>query len=311
MITLDCSEHIRNDFTDAPQHIIDSQYELLHNDIKRELELRYINKTFTVDGNIKLSFFEAEFRRIVLIYLPAVKHAIEIFNKFIKGKNIDFEISIDETLSVTTPQAHYFTANELILNNVEIRSLAPRFAGEFQKGIDYIGDTDLFEIDFFVHARIAETFGYKISVHSGSDKFSVFPLVGTLTGGKYHLKTAGTSWLEAVRIIAMYDPVLYREIHTFALKNLKKAKKYYHITEKTANIADINNISDASLVDYLGHDDARRVLHITYGLILTEKTSSGIPVYRDRIYKVLTEHENEYAEALKTHIGKHLKALGV
>jgi hypothetical protein len=59
-----------------------------------------------------------------------------------------------------------------------------------------------------MHARIAGKLGYKISVHSGSDKFSVFPVIGEKTRGRYHLKTAGTNWLEAVRVIAETDPAL-------------------------------------------------------------------------------------------------------
>ena len=239
-----------------------------------------------------------------------IKHVISIYNDLIKGTDVDFEVSIDETLTATSPQSHYSVARELIKQGVEITSLAPRFVGEFQKGIDYIGSVSGFEQDFLEHKKIAEELGYKLSIHSGSDKFSIFPVIGRLTGGKFHLKTAGTSWLEAVRVIAQHEPELYREMHIFALDNLQEAKKYYSITENTSNIADINNIEDTALVDYLDQDDARRVLHITYGLILLAKTKSGEPLFRDRIYKALNTYESEYSAALDKHIGKHLYALG-
>jgi len=303
MITLDCSEHINNDFTNAAQENVDTLYQKICPDIRKTLEERYLNKVFKISGDIKLTYNDADFRRIVLIYHPAVLHAAEIYNNFIKGTDIDFEVSIDETLSVTTPQAHYFTANELKLQGVDMTSLAPRFPGEFQKGIDYIGDVSEFEKDFMVHARIADTFGYKLSIHSGSDKFSVFPAIGQLTGGRYHLKTAGTSWLEAVRVIARNAPELYREIHIFALKNLDKAKKYYHITENTKRIKDVHSVSDAALPEYLEHDDARRVLHITYALILDG--------FCNRVYETLKTYEDKYTTALKNHIGRHMEALGI
>jgi hypothetical protein len=57
---------------------------------------------------------------------------------------------------------------------------------------------------------------YKVSVHSGSDKFSAYPAIGKWTAGRLHVKTAGTSWLEAVRVIAVKEPALYRQSSTCA-----------------------------------------------------------------------------------------------
>jgi len=124
------------------------------------------------------------------------------------------------------------------------------------------------------------------------------------------LKTAGTSWLEAIRVIARITPGLYREMHSFALKNLSEAKKYYHITENVADIVDIENVSDTALEDYLEHVDARRVLHITYGLILMAEYDDGTPLFRDRLYEALGKYEDEYFKVLEKHIGRHLNALG-
>ena len=73
-------------------------------------------------------------------------------------------------------------------------SFAPRFVGEFEKGIDYLGDRVEFAADVEVHAAIARRFGdYKLSVHSGSDKFSIYDDVALATRGRVHLKTSGTS----------------------------------------------------------------------------------------------------------------------
>src|SRR5699024_11471236 len=115
-------------------------------------------------------------------------------------QEIDFEISIDETETITSPVAHFFVANELIQRGVKVVSLAPRFCGEFQKGIDYIGDVDQFEQELSEHALIAEHFGYKLSIHSGSDKFAVFPIMATDTKGVLHVKRAATTCLAAVRV---------------------------------------------------------------------------------------------------------------
>lgn len=210
MITLDCSEHIDNKAASYSTSEIDKKYMEIDEIERKRLELIYLGKTLKLKDSTLIVFNNEEFKRIVLIYLKAIKYTIDIYNSVIKssGKNIDFEMSIDETLTSTTPESHYFVASELIAGGVEITSLAPRFCGEFQKGIDYIGDIEQFKNEFKMHVKIAENFGYKISVHSGSDKFAVFPIIGKIANGEYHLKTAGTNWLEAVRVIANKNPLL-------------------------------------------------------------------------------------------------------
>jgi len=100
-------------------------------------------------------------------------------------------------------------------------------------------------------------------------------------------------------------------MHAFALENLPEAKKYYHITENTARIAALETVADEMLPDYLDRDDSRQVLHVAYGLILMAKTGDGSPLFRDRVYKLLSGRESEYYAALERHIGKHLAALHV
>jgi hypothetical protein len=219
---------------------------------------------------------------------------------------IDFEISIDEVATPTTPQDHFFVAHELKRRGIKVCSVAPRFCGHFEKGIDYIGDLEQFEADFAVHASLAEHFGYKLSIHSGSDKFSVFPLIGKYaqkTG--YHVKTAGTNWLEAVRVIAHEAPGLYRALHEKALESLDAARKYYHVSMDLAKVPDLSTLEDGDLPALLNQDDARQLLHITYGFMLRD------PELKEEIYQVLHDHADRYEEFLITHIQRHLRSLGI
>ena len=198
----------------------------------------YLGKTFDVGEGISICYTERELGEIIHIYGDALDFAQRIYDRFFRdGKaNADFEISIDETATPTTPAQHYFVAAELARRDIKPATVAPRFCGEFQKGIDYIGDLDQFDRELAVHAAIARRFGYKLSVHSGSDKFSVFPSVGRHTRGVFHIKTAGTNWLEAMKIVAEKDPALYRQVHAFALASFDEARKYYHVTTNLANI---------------------------------------------------------------------------
>ena len=303
MITLDCSEHIRNDVADMTQDEVNAAYKK-----DETLENLYLGKSFKVE-DATISFPEADFRRTVLIYGKAIDHAVRIYDKYIKGGDVDFEISIDETMTPTTPAQHYFVASELVRRGVKIVTVAPRFCGEFQKGIDYIGDLKQFEAELAIHAAIARHFGYKLSIHSGSDKFSVFPCIGRLTRGNFHLKTAGTNWLEAMRVVAMTDPALYREVHAFALGAFDEATKYYHVTTDLSKIPAPDTLSDAQLPELFKQNDARQLIHITYGLILGAKDENGKPRFRDRLYKLWRENGEQYAKCLEEHIGKHLSML--
>lgn len=316
MITLDCSEHIDNGAANLSGDELEKRYLELPAEERRQLEGRYLDKCFKLDsssGCAQITFNREEFRRNVLVYLKAIKHTAAVYSGIIKncGRSIDFEMSIDETLTPTSPESHYFVASELIINGVDITSMAPRFCGEFQKGIDYRGDLDQFSREFAMHVKIAEHFGYKISVHSGSDKFSVFPMVGKISCGRYHIKTAGTNWLEALRVIAEKNPELFREIYKYAKIHENEARKYYHVDAKASEMPDIDTWENGRLEETLGMDDCRQILHITYGLVLQAAGSDGKSIFRDRLFTTLVQYEAEYYAALEKHIGRHLKMLGI
>jgi tagaturonate epimerase len=297
MITLDCSEHIKSE--NAGSHPLSEQY-----------KNKYIDKSFNVEG-YSLVFSEGELEKCAAVYGDAVAFIVEIYNKFFSKdkKTADFEISIDETSAPTTPLQHFFVAKELLDAGVSFESLAPRFCGEFQKGIDYIGDITQFEKEINIHAAIARFFGYKLSIHSGSDKFNVFPAIRRAVRGRFHVKTAGTNWLEAMRVIAEKDPSLYREIHYFALTAFIEAKKFYHVTADTSKIPDISVINDADLPKLFENNDARQLIHITYGMILNHKKEDGTYAFKERLYNLWRQNEGAYRKALAGHIGKHLELL--
>jgi hypothetical protein len=302
MITLDCSDHIKTGVSGANVPPPPEKY-----------KGKYLGKQFDIGEGIVLSFTGAELGAIAAIYGEAIGFAADMYGRFLKdGKyGADFEISIDETSTPTTPLQHYFVARELIDAGVSFATMAPRFCGEFQKGIDYIGDLAQFEKEIKVHAAIARHFKYKLSIHSGSDKFSVFPAIGRESRGVFHIKTAGTNWLEAVRVIAQADPALYREVHQYALSAFDEARKYYHVTTDLSKIPSLASLSDAELPGLFENNDCRQLIHITYGLILNKKNSEGSFAFRDRLYKIWRQEEDTYARALERHIGRHLDLLNV
>jgi hypothetical protein len=311
MLTLDCSEKIDNDVEGKPAATIEEKYNRLSAEVRNHYESCYLNKTFTV-GSHTFEFDRASLMKNLLIYGEAIQYMIHIYEKFIKNadREVDFEISIDETATPTDPESHYIVANELNEHKMNVYSVAPRFCGEFQKGIDYIGDIEQFEKELAIHSAIADHFGYKLSIHSGSDKFSVFPIIAKYTKGRFHVKTAGTNWLEAVRTVARINPSLYRRMHQHALERFNEAAAYYHVTTDVDAIKPLDQVSDAELPEYMNEDNARQLLHITYGILLQAKDNSGKSLFKEEFYRTLIDNEEEYAQSLKNHIGKHLELLG-
>jgi len=304
MVTLDCSEYIKTGIDALSDEQLDDIYTA-----DSEREARYIGQYFEIAPGTVVDFNERIYKECVVIYGAAIDFIEDMYALYIQNGTRDFEISIDETASPTTPAQHFFVANELERRGVKFDTLAPRFCGEFQKGIDYIGDLQQFEDELKIHALIAEKFDYKLSVHSGSDKFSVFPIIGKLTNGRFHLKTAGTNWLEAMKLIALQEPQLYREVHKFALSNFDKARKYYVVTTDITNIPDIDKLADEQLPELFANNDARQLIHITYGLILSETNADGSYVYRNRLYDVWRNYKDQYSNLIASHIGRHISQL--
>lgn len=304
MITLDCSEYIKTGIEKLDDTALEALYKA-----DAERENLYIGKSFEIADDVMIEFNRRSYMEAAVIYSDAIDFIEDMYALYIQSGTKDFEISIDETATPTTPAQHFFVANELSRRGVKFDTLAPRFCGEFQKGIDYIGDTAQFEAEFKVHAAIAAKFDYKISVHSGSDKFSVFPAVGKLSNGRFHIKTAGTNWLEAMKLIAKCEPDLYRDVHAFALSQFENAKKYYVVTTNIENIPALSQLSDEQLPELFKNNDARQLIHITYGFILSEKDENGNYLFRDKLYAAWRIHRDEYKALLTEHIGRHISQL--
>lgn len=307
MITLDLSGVMNAAASDWDSKKIDMEFEKIDPLEKDRIKKTYADKTFPIGEN-KITISINEAKKCTLLYKNALDFAgkVDEHLKGKRGKKYDFEISIDETGAPTLPEHHLFIIKELNYRNVSVNSLAPRFIGEFQKAIDYIGDIEVFEDQFIIHSEIAKTNGnYKISIHSGSDKFSVYPIIGKFTDLRLHLKTSGTSWLEAVRCMAKCDPSFYRKLHKKAFEYYNDAKKYYHITADLSKIKNIDEVTDHELQEYIERNESRQLLHITYGGLLNDKE------LRDHFFQILDDYEDVYYELLEKHIGEHIELLGV
>lgn len=235
----------------------------------------------------------AKYGKAVVHTVNMARHLLTYLTAF------DLEMSVDETDIPTSFAEHFYIVSELKRLQIPVVSIAPRFVGRFEKGVDYIGDLTELDRNIAGHAAIQNFFGrtYKLSLHSGSDKFSVYPIAMRHTNGLVHLKTAGTSYLEALRILAAKQPKLFREMLDFCMARYETDRKTYHVSAELERMP--KHVLDDELPDLLDHFDVRQILHVTFGSVLN--TYGGV------LHSTLREFEADYHAGLKVHFEKHLR----
>jgi len=245
-------------------------------------ELQRDYKRFEIVPGFELVFEGDEVWRICARFSRALNFVVKVW-KFLIDKvgDFDFEISLDETSEPTSPKEHFFFVRELKLRGVKITSFAPRFVGKFEKAVDYKGDLEKLKENLRQHYLIAQYLGpYKLSIHSGSDKPSIYPLLAEV--GPVHIKTSGTTYLVALEVIQQYEPNLFSRICRFAESVYEKEKKAYEGLIGAPKKAGLEG-------------EGRQILHVTYGPVLKK--------FGREITQVLFKHEEEFYSKLEKHFG--------
>ncbi|MGE5222594.1 MAG: tagaturonate epimerase family protein [Omnitrophica WOR_2 bacterium] len=306
-------------FTIDPGAFVDNRADTASQDELRELaeklpsELQpaasgLMDRHFQIE-HLSLKMDEGNLLKAAVKYGRAVDHVAAMYRHLAQAagqRDFELEVSVDETDQPTSHSEHLYIASELRRLGVHWVSLAPRYIGRFEKGVDYIGDLNAFESDFTGHAAIARQLGpYKLSLHSGSDKFSIYPAVMRQARGLVHLKTAGTSYLEALRAIAALDPGFFKEIYAFARERYETDKKSYHVSAELDRAPMPEVVSDWP--GLLEQFDARQILHVTFGSVLSGQGNAGQPCFYNRFMTILRDNPEIYAANLEKHFIRHLK----
>jgi hypothetical protein len=275
---------------------------------------RFSRKVIRVGPDLELAASEEDVLRGWVKYGASLAHTAKMYRHIASTmgeRPFEVEVSVDETASVTSPFEHWLVASELRRLGVEWVGLAPRFVGDFEKGIDYRGDLSIFRKEYLKHLAIAEDQGpYKISIHSGSDKFGVYRVIGEIGKGGVHVKTAGTSYLEALRTVAACEPTLFREILDFSRSLYEHERRTYHVSAELERVPAAADLQGSELRALFDDDDARQVLHVTFGRVLTDRDATGEYLFKDRLLAALDNHEKEHFENLVAHFRRHTAPFG-
>ena len=252
-------------------------------------------------------------------FLPAIKEAGKIYRHICEKKgegNFVTEVSMDEVDVAQTPEELRYILREIAREGIPAQTIAPKFTGRFNKGVDYQGDLAQFEKEFEEDLQVIneciKEYGLpenlKLSIHSGSDKFSIYPIMGKLLK-KYdrgiHIKTAGTTWLEEIIGLSVADAdalALAKKIYRQALGRMDE------LTVPYATVIDVHvdELPDPDEVDKWDADKFARAL----------RHNESDPLYNPSMrqllhvsFKIAAELKDEYIPALEKHadvIGKQI-----
>jgi hypothetical protein len=244
-------------------------------------------------------------------YFTAIAKAGELYRHIESEKGADHfvtEVSIDETDAPQGPADIFYLLSMMALESIPVQTVAPKFTGRFNKGVDYVGDLAQFEQEF--HADLCvirfavKEFGLpkmlKISVHSGSDKFSLYPIINKLLqahAAGLHVKTAGTTWLEEVIGLARAGGeglVIAKEIYAGSIEHFDALTAPYSTVididqSKLPTVDAVNAWTSEQFVAALEHDQANP----QYNLHLRQLIHVG--------FKIAAKMGDRYTDALKTH----------
>ena len=258
-------------------------------------------------GSEKLTLTPDEVRTAAVKYGAVVALGARMYRHLAANVShpFDVEFAIDETDYVTTVGEHAWMINELIRLGCRFVSVAPRYVGLFEKGTEYIGSLDDLRANLEAHHAVAEHFGpYKISLHSGSDKFSIYPLVARATERVLHLKTSGTTWLVACDLAAHYAPDLFREIYAIAREDYRRTSLAYHVSADLSKTPEPAAATDADLPGIGAAHDSRQLLHVGYGAVLADNPRAA--ELSAAVRNLLTVRATEYGDFLEDHLGRHI-----
>jgi hypothetical protein len=319
--TIDPSDHVDRQADDHDEPTLRARFAAVTDEVGWLDQYRGKSVKLTTGTVVALS--EEACLRAAVKYGRALSYALLLAEHIARvneqaGRDYEIELSVDETEQPTTLAEHYIIADQCLARGMRLVSLAPRYIGDFEKGVDYKGDIAALEHSLRDHAAIAALLGpYKLSLHSGSDKLSMYAALARSTQGRFHLKTAGTSYLEALRVVARHDSALFRRIIEFARGRYDTDKATYHVSATLQSAPPESEVSDSAELERLYLENwsevprgrgftnpGRQILHCTFGSILTDRE------FGPAVRQLLEQNVDTYTEVLADHFSRHLEALG-
>ena len=223
-----------------------------------------------------------------------------------RGRPYEIELALDGARETTTLHEHFFAAREMADRGFPLALFAPRFVGEFKRGAEFKGRPGKFARNLTGHAAVAASVaGHAVSLHDGSDKFSLYPYVGDACDGRFSVKTSGTSFIEALRLAARKNRGLFEEIISGALDALERGELDLQVELDRAAMPSPGTLDDEELERfYFNSLEGRQLLFEAYRVALDNSRE-----LKTRFKDLLTDHEESHFDLVAGHLGKHANLL--
>ncbi len=316
LFTIDPSKHIKPEAEDLPEGKVVGEVETLYTEgVFQTLDWdeRFLGERFYI-GDKPFRFNRETLYRTALKYGRALAHCETVAASISAREgygSYELETCFAGRGCPTSPEEHLFLALELKHRGIHIVGLAPGPPQAWECAIDLPEQMENVGEVLTAHAAIARRYGpYKLCFHHGSDKFRIYPALGRACGELLHLKTSGTTYLEALRVVFRADPDLFREILEHSCQHLPEPNGRIPIsTTREEAIEAAGRMQTTSEVELFSEKAVRQALHTGCEAVLSRgKTNAGQP-FKEAIREILEDRRDEYRQTLEEHFDRHFAAL--
>lgn len=263
-----------------------------------ELREQYQGRTFSVEGK-QITFDRLTLEDCCREYGQVITLVSEVFYSYAQRAGADLEVLLHEAETPTGAPGLYFLANELCRRGISFQAVCPRL-GLPLEAASPLEETESLRGELELLHAVARSFGFKLSFRSLECKPEFLSLAGEVTGERFHGKLGGLCWLEAMRLLARENPVLFRLTYGIALTALPVARQVFPSSLDESALPSLDGLADRELPPLLSQTPVRQLLELTYGQVLHSQL-------KDRLMTCLKDHADELCRMVKDRLRASLE----
>ena len=266
-----------------------------------ELREQYQGRTFSVEGK-QIVFDRLTLEDCCREYGQVVILLSEIYYSYAQRSEADLEVLLNEADTPTGGAGLYFLANELCRRGVSFQAVCPRLELPLEAAAPLEEEAESLRKELELLNVVSRNFGFKLSIRNLEHKPELFSLLGEVTGDRFHGGLGGLCWLEAMRLLAREEPVLFRLVYGLSLTALPVARQVFPSSLDETDIPSLDALTDGELPSLLFRPSVIRLLDLTYGQVLHSQL-------KERLLIFLRSHAARLEEQMKNQVRANLDRL--
>ena len=266
-----------------------------------ELREQYQGRTFSVEGK-QIVFDRLTLEDCCREYGQVVILLSEIYYSYAQRSEADLEVLLNEADTPTGGAGLYFLANELCRRGVSFQAVCPRLELPLEAAAPLEEEAESLRKELELLNVVSRNFGFKLSIRNLEHKPELLSLLGEVTGDRFHGSLGGLCWLEAMRLLAREEPVLFRLVYGLSLTALPVARQVFPSSLDETDIPSLDALTDGELPSLLFRPSVIRLLDLTYGQVLHSQL-------KERLLIFLRSHAARLEEQMKNQVRANLDRL--